>query len=80
MSNTQKLRQTIPLSSGRMQQGSLIIIVMLLTGMLLTILSGCSKADTSEDSQEFVAEMVEASAAPVLEAANEAAAYVSPDV
>lgn len=79
MSNTQKIRQAIPLSSDRVQQGSLIIIAMLLTGMLLTILSGCSKADTSEDSQEFVAAMVEASAAPVLEAANEAATYVSPE-
>lgn len=74
-----KLRRATPLSSDRAQQSSLIIIAMLLTGMLLTILSGCSKAYTSEDLQEFVAAMVEASAAPVLEAVNEAAAYVSPE-
>ncbi len=74
-----KLRRATPLSLDWVQQGTLIVIMMLLSGVLLTALSGCAKADTSEDSQEFVAAMVEASAAPVLEAANEAAAYVSPE-
>lgn len=75
----QKLRQAIPLSSNRVQQGTLIVIMMLLAGVLLTVLSGCAKADTQDASQEFVVAMVEASASPVLEAANEAAAYVSPE-
>lgn len=74
-----KLRRVIPFSLDWVQQGTLIVIMMLLSGVLLTSLSGCANADTLEDSQEFVAAMVEASAAPVLEAANEAAAYVSPE-
>lgn len=74
-----KLRRATPLSLDWVQQSTLIVIMMLLSGVLLTALSGCAKADTSEDSQEFVVAMVEASAAPVLEAANEAATYVSPE-
>ncbi len=74
-----KLRRATPLSLNWVQQSTLIVIMMLLSGVLLTALSGCAKADTSEDSQELVTAMVEASAAPVLEAANEAAAYVSPE-
>lgn len=74
-----KLRRATPLSLDWVQQSTLIVIMMLLSGVLLTALSGCAKADTSEDSQELVTAMVEASAAPVLEAANEAAAYVSPE-
>lgn len=74
-----KLRRATPLSLNWVQQGTLIVIMMLLAGVLLTALSGCAKADTSEDLQEFVAAMVEASAAPVLEAVNEAAVECSPE-
>lgn len=61
------------------KQLSTLVFVIVLVCVLVMVLPACSKADTSEDSQEFVAAMVEASAAPVLEAANEAATYVGPE-
>lgn len=65
--------------SSRTRQALSTVLAVFLLGLFCLMLPACSKADTPEGSQEFVAAMVEASAGPVLEAANEAAAYVSPE-
>ena len=65
--------------SSRARQALSTVLAVFLLGLFCLMLPACSKADTPEGSQEFVAAMVEASAGPVLEAANEAAAYVSPE-
>lgn len=65
--------------SSRARQALSTVLAVFLLGLFCLMLPACSKADTPEGSQEFVAAMVEASAGPVLEAANEVAAYVSPE-
>lgn len=65
--------------SSRARQALSTVFAVFLLGLFCLMLPACSKADTPEGPQEFVAAMVEASAGPVLEAANEAAAYVSPE-
>lgn len=65
--------------SSRARQTLSTVLAVFLLGLFCLILPACSKADTSEGSQELVAALVQSSAESVLEAANEVAAYVSPE-
>lgn len=55
------------------------LLSVLLAAALFVSLAGCSDRNQSDCSQEFVAAMAEASVVSVLEAVNEATAYVSPE-